>query len=620
MPMSLARRVVPPRAARTRVAAVAGAFLAGCGALGFGFAGSTPAQAQGLTERISDYEITIDVGADGDIDVVEEITYDFGNNQRHGIFRWIPYVYPYDGTHDRIYEIDEVDVASPDAPDDVSVKRENGRVQIKVGDPDETITGEHHYTISYSVSGAMNAFDDHDELYMNAIGNEWVDVGIDRATVVVNGPASIERVACFAGAFQSRTPCENAGADGRRARFSETNLGYSDGMSIVVGFPKGAVAVSPPVLKERWSFERAFTADPAQIGSAGAVLAVGGIGLARALRRRAKDEADPEGYANLSGNREGAVEFRPPEGVLPAQLGVLIDETADPLDVTATIVDLAVRGYLRIEETKKDGLFRDRTEWTLRRLHNDTSQLRPYEAELFGHLFSSEAQPVADGGPGDLVVEVSELKREFSGRLAKVQKSLYSEVVELGWFRKSPELVRGQWLGLGILALIIALGLGGGLVAWSTFGLLGLALVVLAVVIIAVHRKMPSRTGKGSLALSRSLGFGRFIRNADADMLRYAEQENIFAKYLPYAVVFKCTEKWAKAFAGLDQTQLAAQAGGFYVATGGFDANEFTRGIERFSDYTSGVIVATPASKGSSGVGGGGFSGGGFGGGGGGSW
>ena len=593
-------------------------FAAACAALVLA-PSTAPAQSGG--ERIESYEVTIQVAKDGTVVVAETIAYDFGPNSRHGIFRWVPYLYPFDSTHDRIYEIDNIAVTSSDAPDGTAVQRKDGRVQIKIGDPNETVTGVRHYEIHYTVDGAMNAFDDHDELYMNAIGNEW-EVPIDEATVVVDGPVSIDRAACYSGAFQSRTPCAQSGSDGPRARFQDTNLGYGDGLSVVVGFEKGAITVGAPVLKERWSLNRALSRDPAQVGGAGAIVALGGLGLTRALRRRAKDERDPEGYANLSGNREGAVEFRPPEGMLPAQLGVLVDESADPLDVTATIVDLAVRGYLRIEETKKDGFLRDRTEWTLRRLRADTAELRPYEAELFGHLFSTEAEAVSDGGPGDLIVEVAELKREFSGRLQKVQRSLYAEVVELGWFRKRPDVVRGQWLGTGIVALILSGVIAGGLIAWTTFGLWGLALVALSLAVVASHTRMPSRTGKGSLALSRALGFGRFIKNADADMLRFAEQENIFAKYLPYAVVFKCTEKWANAFAGLDQAQLATSAGGFYVMTGGgFDAADFSRGLERFSDYTSGVIVATPASSGSSGFSsGGGFSGGGFGGGGGGSW
>ena len=130
-------------------------------------------------------------------------------------------------------------------------------------------------------------------------------------------------------------------------------------------------------------------------------------------------------------------------------------------------------------------------------------------------------------------------------------------------------------------------------------------------------RWFPRRTAKGYGTLRRVLGFKIFIDESEKDRARFAEQQNLFSEYLPYAVVFGATEKWARAFAGIDG-QLPQQ--NWYVGPGPFTFLAFSSAMDSFAVTTTGTISSVPASSGSSGFGGGGFSGGGFGGGGGGSW
>ena len=134
---------------------------------------------------------------------------------------------------------------------------------------------------------------------------------------------------------------------------------------------------------------------------------------------------------------------------------------------------------------------------------------------------------------------------------------------------------------------------------------------------------MPARTAKGSAELARILGFRQYIATAEANQLKFEEQADIFSRYLPYAVVFGLTDRWAHAFAGLASApagspSVAALA--WYVGPYGWSFANFGDSMRSFSDTTVGAIAATAASSGGSGFGGGGFSGGGFGGGGGGSW
>jgi len=142
--------------------------------------------------------------------------------------------------------------------------------------------------------------------------------------------------------------------------------------------------------------------------------------------------------------------------------------------------------------------------------------------------------------------------------------------------------------------------------------LAGLALVV-------VSSRMPARTAKGSAALARVLGFRQYLRTAEAEQLRFEERADIFSRYLPYAVVFGETDRWARAFSSLAADPRSAAALGWYVGPIGWDFGHFGDSMQSFSNTTTGAIAATAASSGGSGFGGG-SSGGGFGGGGGGSW
>ena len=185
------------------------------------------------------------------------------------------------------------------------------------------------------------------------------------------------------------------------------------------------------------------------------------------------------------------------------------------------------------------------------------------------------------------------------------------------WFRARPDQVRTRWAGRGAL-----LAIAGGVVTfvlarWTHWGLVGIPVIVAGVALALMARRMPARTAKGTAMLRRIRGFRRVIATAETHMSRWAEEENVFTRYLPYAIVFGLTKKWAKAFEDLG---LQPDTSGWYVGPHPFTAVAFADSIDGFAVTTGGTLASTPASSGSSGFGGGGFSGGGGGGGGGGSW
>ena len=371
--------------------------------------------------------------------VVETIVYDFGAEQRHGIYREIPTRLHYDDTYDRVFPL-HVDSVSGSPGTPVGYTTEDagdGKTGIKIGDPDQLITGVHEYAIAYTVQGALNAFPNRDELYWNAIGDEW-SVTIQRASVRVSAPGPITGVACFQGQGGSTDACQVSAYQGSAARFGEPRLFPGQGLTVVVGITKGAAAVQPPILQERWSPTRAFSLTPVTGSAAGGIALAGICGFGYLVWTRGRDRryqgsqvdqimGNPDGTSEPvpagDADAEGPVEFAPPDGIRPGQIGTLIDERANTIDVSATIVDLAVRGFLRIEEIPKQGFF-GKPDWRLTRSDADDASLLPYERMLLQGLFR-------DGTDTTL----SALRTTFAERLSKVEDSLYADARDQGLVR-----------------------------------------------------------------------------------------------------------------------------------------------------------------------------------------
>ena len=576
-------------------------------------------------ESIRSYDVKLTVLPDGGLRVSETVEYDFGASQRHGIFRDVPTRVPYDQGNDRVYRLNDVEVTSPTgAPADVDSSESGGVTTLRIGDPDETVTGRQVYDIDYTVDGALNAFDDHDELYWNAIGDRW-DVPVSEATVVVELPASATQAACFAGPTGSSLPCTGGvEVEGRTVTFTQPGgLQPFSAFTVVVGLPTDAVTATGPLLEERWTLRRALTPTPLTGTLAGLILLPGLAALSWLVTTKGRDRryagvtpgivatgGAPQEAVPVVGAGPVAVQFAPPDGLRPGQMGTLLDEQANVVDVTATIVDLAVRGHLRIEEQPRKGFFRSR-DWLLVKLPDGRGELVEYERLLYSGLFQS----------GDQVL-ISSLKKKFAARLAKVQSALYTSVTSEGWFRGPPDKVRGRWQAAGFV-----LAIAGG---WLTFLLgrrlhwapVGIAVTVLGVLLWLLARRMPARTAKGSAMLAQARGFREYIRTAEAEQLRFEEGADIFSRYLPFAIVFGEAERWVRVFGPLAATAATTGASSpvWYTGPNGWSSDNFADSLDGFTSSASGTIAAaTPSSSGGSGFSGG-SSGGGGGGGGGGSW
>lgn len=618
----------------------------------------------GMSARILDYKIDYTLDSEGVLHGRETIKYRFpAGARKHGIVRYIQVRQTMEGQEGqyRLYDFELLGVSSPTgAPAEYTTEDVESTVMIRIGDPGTYVSGTQTYVIDYAVRGTLNRITSseisQDQLYLNAVGNGWT-VPITKATVTLTAPVASLDVTCWRGERGVKDTCP--ATKGTTSTYTATDLVPKQGMSIVAAYPEGTFTETDPIIVKGDITDGGGLGETLEPATAAAIstsaYAVGGLvpalvaGLmGLAYYRTGRDER----YAGITpglspglGQEVGtervarhqvAVQFHPPAGARPGMVGTIIDETANTIDVSATVIDLAVRGFLRIEETES-GLFK-RTDWLLTKLDPPPGeQLARYEEILYDGLF-------AQGSP----VRLSELKHTFRTTLERVQGAMYDEAVTNGWFRRSPESTRQVWRFLGTALIVLgaivgffatgvtmsidaAAGRGGipsGLILGGGIGLAGLIIVLFA-------QRMPAKLPEGSAVHAQSLGFRQYLATAEANQIRFEEAQSIFSRYLPYAIVFGVADHWAKVFKEVAE---AAELAGYpmdfptwYIFYGGmpdfggFDS--IASSMDDFSTMAAGTFTSSPAASGQSGFnsgsfgGGGGFSGGGgFGGGGGGDW
>ena len=570
---------------------------------------------------ITSFHSDIAIAHDSTLTVTEDIRVNFGSLSKHGIFRTIPLRYRYSDTQDRYYllEVKSVTNGTSRLPYDDSVSNDNE--VIKIGDPNRLVSGSQRYVITYSVVGAMNSFPDRNELFWNVDGALW-PVPKAEVSATVGVPAgSLQKSACYEGPPGSTEVCTHTdGSD--RADFSSTRqLGSGEEMSVATALDPAAVAVPAPLLepRQRQFPQDAFDLTPLTVGLF-VLLTLLGLGLvawnwwvhgrdrayltqhylASAPSAATDAPAEPQRTLPLFAPETLVVEFGPPQNMRPAELGLILDESADTKDVTATIVDLAVRGYLTIAASPHQ------VEWTLTKKGGPMETLVQYERTLFYGLFA-----------GRDTVTLSDLKGTFAPNLRKAEKEIYADALSRRLFTSSPNQARTAWGCMGFALVLVGFAATVGLGLAFGWGLVGLAIIISGIALAATFPFMPQRTAAGRDLLQHTLGFRLYMTTAEKYRQQFAEKAQIFTQLLPYAIVFGCVTQWAKAFEGIDT---AAANSGWYSGNAPFQAALLANSLESMNANISSAITYVPPSAGSSSGFSGGFSGGGGGGGGGGSW
>lgn len=403
--------------------------------------------------------------------------------------------------------------------------------------------------LAYTVRGAAVATaDDTTTVSWPLLQGLNLPVAVFDAEIAV--PALFTLVDCAAGDPASPGACTYyAGGthESPQPRFHHEGSAAGEVVIATVRFPRSAVAVNED-LREIWSLDRAFSAAPLPLGVAAGLLLLGGLALWAAHRRIGRDAAgaaEPTLAAAFHPVGEGRNEFRVVDGIRPGEVGTLADERVDPVDVTATLLDLAVRGHLRITELPRESAHAA-TDWTFVRRDSD-GRLAAYERTLLDAVAPLQGE----------AVRVSNLAGSVHAVIGQVQSELYDEVVARGWFGSRPDAARKRWARIGWVALGVAVAATLLLAAFSHFGLAGLAMVGLALGVLFVAQEMPARTAKGSSLLAGLDVLRGSLLTQPVDTLPTGKGYTQVSSILPYAVVLGGKERWLRAVADSDDDDAA---------------------------------------------------------------
>jgi uncharacterized membrane protein YgcG len=309
------------------------------------------------------------------------------------------------------------------------------------------------------------------------------------------------------------------------------------------------------------------------------------------------------------------VEYAPPKipgkdrPLRPAEMGLLLDERTDTLDIAGTMVDLVVRGYVRIDPPSSEAV-RGKPDYELVKLKDADHDLLRYERSLMKGLFGNRK-----------AARLSDLEAHFNLQPARAE--LFDEAVKKNrFFPKDPSRVRQSYRLYAAGTLIAGVAAVWLLGAILGIGLVGVPVLLAAVTMFLLASAMPRRTALGREMYRRCLGFRLFMVTAQEERQQFLEEQGVFEKYLPYAIVLGCTHKWAEVFKnlGIDEQMVewyTSEIGVIPCLTGTLD-HFVPASTAAGASHNVGGIGGGFGTGGFGGVGGGGFSGGGFSGGGGG--
>jgi uncharacterized membrane protein len=550
--------------------------------------------------RISNFQGTITVNDDGSALVKETITLVFVD-QWHGIHRTIPIEYPGpDGTNYQLF----IDIKSITDENGAKLKYDSSSSgaarDLKIYIPN-AVDATRTVDIAYRVRNATRFFDQYDEFYWNVTGNDW-PVPIDRAAAAVHLPASASgslRAQAFTGVYGSTERDATAKVEGSNAEFATNSpLPMRGGMTIDVYIPKG-------ILKEPGGLTKLFWF----IGSNPVVfLPLVTLAVMFILWWYAGRDPDP--------GMSVAPMYEPPTGISPAEAGTLLDDRIHPRDITSTIVDLAVRGFIKIEETDDEGLLFHHKDYIFHLLQKrqDWNGLAPHERVMMENIFTDDVPDT----------RLSSLKNRFYTAVPVVRTDIMSALKQKGIYTLDPESANAYSFGAAFCIVIpfAIIQYFGWADFFSSVPMLILSILISALIWWLFARVMTAKTVKGARTHIAVLGFQEFMNRVDADRLKVMPPST-FEKFLPYAMALGVEHHWAQAFAGIikDPPGWYAAPAGYGYGTG-FNPILFSSSMHGMATDMHQVFVSAPRSSSTGsgfggGGGGGGFSGGGFGGGGG---
>ena len=576
-------------------------------------AAALPAAAQ-AEERITSYSSDVRIQKDGALDVTETIeVIAEGVSIRHGIYRDFPTTRRVMGQPGSHVGFKVLDVRRDGDAEPFAIEGIKGGVRVRIGSADSDVApGAHRYVIHYQTTRQIGHFEDFDELYWNATGNDW-SFPIARAEVriALPSPSRFTRKASYTGpAGTTGSMARLISEDSTSITFATTaRLAPHEGMTVAVAWPKGVV--DPPSASSRLMAQIADWLP--WLFTAGGLVWL----LSYYARTWLRIGRDP---------RKGTIVplFSPPDNLSPAALRYILKRSFDNRTVAAALVALGVKGNVRLVE--EDGGFFGGDKKRIDRANDDTAGLPAEEAKLFHGLL----------GLQDSLLLEQENHSTFSSARESAEEALKAQFGDLYYHENYGPSLMGcaRFVAIGVAALVLIVLLGmmvdgvGPITAFQLSSKAPLVILVLGIPIVLIaFVLMGAPTKEGRAMMDRIEGFKHYLSVTEAErfdrMQAPEETLTLFEKYLPYAIALDVETRWTERF----QSQIAAAMAS--PAAQGSTLGWYSGHSSPWNDiggFTSSIgdslasSIGTASSSPSSGSGGGGSSGGGGGGGGGGGW
>jgi len=645
-----------------RVSSAIRAFLLGC------FCLFNVVSARGPAERILDYHSDVTLEEDGSLQVTETITVvSAGQQVRHGIFRDFPTTYtdPYNNRY--VVGFQMLSATCDSAPEQFRIEDYFNGKRIYLGNPNAIVSpGRHVYAISYTTNRQLGFYKDHDELFWNVTGNGW-DFPIDAASATVhlplNIPADKVTLSGFTGPKGSRESRLAKSRDDAGFEFTaQRPLVWHEGLSVLLRWPKGYI--TPPTLSQNLEF---FFRD-----NRGSLLLASGflVTLLYYLIAWSAVGRDPTRGVIMA-------HYEPPANLSPSAMRYLIRMGYDNKTFAAAVLDMAVRGFLKINE--ESGAYR------LTLTGKDNTVLTPDEKQIASALFEGRQEILLQQTNHTVIksamiatqkwLKTSEEKTYFFTNSRYLIPAVFISLLvvlaylaSLGFAGTIGGLFMALWLTIwtvAVSALVLgalaawrqvlrggnsALVSGGRAVFLTLFALpflggeamglffltkltslsFGIFLIATGILHGVFVHLMKAPTFAGRRLMDQVEGFRMFLSSVDGDRLNRAappqQTPEVFEKFLPYALALDAEQDWANKFSGvLSAAGTAPGSSGsaytpsFYSGSswGSFSGAGFA---SSFGSSLTSAIASSSSAPGSGGGGGSGGSGGGGGGGGGGGW
>lgn len=556
---------------------------------------------------INDFKSDIVVNKDSSLTITEWITADCGDCiNRHGIFRVLPQKYTLKNSQGK-NQTYKTPVTLQSITDFNEVPYQystsggwlGGALTWNIGDPNETVTGINQYKIVYTVKNAFLGADQRfDELYWNINGFDW-DLYIKHSSATITFPTAIEKksnVSLYSGERGDRGNPLGATSTWTAPNIlmieTKNIIPPNQGVTVSATLPKGIVAVPPPTFADRYG-DYFYLLIPLVVFTVMFLL----------WRRYGKD---PKIHAAI------VPEFAVPDNLTPMEMSAVMGwGSIAKVAYSAEIVSLAVRGYITITEIPQQGVFK-KTDYLLTKKKAGV-ELNAGDIKLLNSLFENKNE-----------VKLSDLAHKFYAHIPHleetVDKQLHAKNL-VGMATTQMQFV--SIFGIGFFFFIYLI------FVFTIFSfqvpILTISIILAGIIIMIFLFLMPRRSVENVQMLYRIKGFQMYMETAEKYRQQFNEKENIFEKWLPYAILFGMTGLWAKKMQQIYGQEYMNNYHplwyGGYMGT--FNADSFSGSMQSIVSAVNSASAA-PLNSGSGtsggGFGGGGFAGGGGGGGGGGGW